>query len=74
MKMTIPNCLFTTGTSEYHTNMVVDVPVKICIRNEKGEDDILVMVLPTYAMQGAMPFLLGLNQMKKWQSKNDTFT
>ena len=72
LKRTPCATIFKFGDSKYPSHEIIDLPVKLPVKNfgERIEDSFFD-VIDTYVVKGDVPYLLGDNTMKKWQSKID---
>ena len=61
------------GSSEFKTNTLVQVPVKVKVLDQLGNNTIMSCNIPTYLVQADVPFLIGLNQLRFWQAKVDAY-
>ena len=62
--------IFKFGNSKYPSHEVVEIPVKLPVRNKEVSES-FITTIETYVVNGDVPYLLGNNTMKAWNSKID---
>ena len=65
------NMVFKFGETKLTSDKVVDVPVKVKAVDGEGTIGVHYEVVPTYRVNGNVPYLLGLNTMEAWKAKLD---
>ena len=65
------NMIYQFGETKLLSKECVDIPVKIKVLNEEGTPSFHVTSIPTYRVQGKVPYLLGTNTFKSWNAKTD---
>ena len=56
---------FNFGDTKYESEEIVEIPVKMKVKGGVGSK---LMYVPTYVVEGNVPFLLGSNTLKEWQA------
>ena len=55
------NMVFKFGETKLRSNKSVDIPIKVKAIDKEGKIGVHYTELPTYIVEGEVPFLLGLN-------------
>ena len=61
--------VFIFGDTKYKSEEIIDIPVKLEVKGGNSR----VMYIPTYIVEGNVPFLLGDNTMREWRATINTF-
>merc|ERR1712112_812755 len=59
------------GETKLRSNKSVDIPIKVKAIDKEGKTGVHYTELPTYIVEGEVPFLLGLNTMEAWNARLD---
>ena len=65
------NMVFKFGDTKLTSSTVVDVPIKVKVIDCFGNVGVHYTEVPTYRVEGKVPYLLGLNTMEAWKAKLD---
>ena len=63
------NMIFKFGETKLTSDKVVDVPIKVKAVDGEEKVGVHYTVVPTYRVNGKVPYLLGLNTMEAWKAK-----